>query len=237
MPVAKCDLKLDWATHKAASYACRNWHYSECMPAGKMVKIGVWENNVFIGVVLFSCGASPPLYVWAKRTMDLENTEMCELTRVALNSHVTPVSRILKISFSFLKKQCPGIKCVISFADIDQDHSGGIYQAGNWAYLGASNVGGRQGYLVNGKKMHCRSVGASAGENSIKGARRLDPRATEIRTKGKHKYVMPLDSGICPIIRNLAKPYPKRVKKANSGDQSECGGAVPTHTLHLTGAA
>ena len=44
------ELKIDWATHKAAKYACENWHYSKCLPSGKTVKLGVWEDNNFIGI-------------------------------------------------------------------------------------------------------------------------------------------------------------------------------------------
>ena len=216
----KADLRIDWATHAAAKYACQNWHYSGCLPAGKMVKVGVWESGKFIGVVLFSYGASPPLFVWAKQKLSLEKNEICELSRIALTKHKTPVSKIIKIAFLHLKKQSPGIRTVVSFADLDENHHGGIYQAGNWIYIGASNVGGRQGYMIKGRKVHCRSVGALSGSNSIAGARRLDPMATEVRTLGKHKYLMPLDADMRVRILPLAKPYPKRVKQAMADIQS-----------------
>lgn len=203
------DLKLDWCTFTAAKYAVEKWHYSRCMPAGKSVKIGVWEDKQFIGVVLFSCGASPPMYVWAKRELGLANTEVCELTRVALKDHKTSVSRIIAIALRLLKTACPGLRLVVSFADCDQDHHGGIYQAGNWIYCGKSNAGGRQGYLVHGRKMHCRSVGQASGENSLRGAQRLDRRAKEIRTAGKHKYLMPLDDEIRAVVAKLRQPYPR----------------------------
>ena len=51
-------LKLDWATHEAATYAVEHWHYSHTMPKSKLVKIGVWEDGKFIGVVLFGVGAT-----------------------------------------------------------------------------------------------------------------------------------------------------------------------------------
>lgn len=56
------NLRLDWATHEAAKYACEKWHYSKCMPVNKTVKIGAWENDRFVGVVIFSPGATPALY-------------------------------------------------------------------------------------------------------------------------------------------------------------------------------
>lgn len=228
------DLKLDWCSFEAAKFAVERWHYSRCMPSGKMVKIGVWESGKFIGVVLYSCGASPPMYVWAKQKLRLEPTEVCELTRVALSSHTTSVSRILAISLRLLKRHCPKLRCVVSFADLDESHHGGIYQAGNWTYCGASNVGGRQGWMINGRKTHARSVGAASGSNSLEGARRLDPNAFEIITKGKHKYLMPLDDEIRARISPLARPYPKRAGSAASGTtdfQSGRGGATPTPAL------
>ena len=46
-------LKLDYASYEATKYACVNFHYSKTVPAGKLIKIGVWEHGKFIGVVLY----------------------------------------------------------------------------------------------------------------------------------------------------------------------------------------
>ena len=51
-------LKLDWCSHAAATWAVENWHYSGRMPAGKMVRIGAWEDGAFIGAVIFSQGGN-----------------------------------------------------------------------------------------------------------------------------------------------------------------------------------
>jgi hypothetical protein len=76
-------LKLDWCSFDAAKYACKSWHYSKCVPAGKLVKIGVWENEKFIGCVLYGLGATPNL----SKPYGLTMTECCELVRVALTTH------------------------------------------------------------------------------------------------------------------------------------------------------
>jgi len=104
----KTNLKINWATHEAAKYACTNWHYSKSMPVGKIVKIGAWENEKFIGVVLFSRGAAPTLGAF----LGLSQLESCELTRVALDKHINPVSKILSLAIKFLKKtnKIKGIK-------------------------------------------------------------------------------------------------------------------------------
>lgn len=200
-------LKIDWATHEAAKFACVNWHYSECLPAGKLVKVGVWENGKYIGVVLFSRGANNTLGA----PYCLSQTECCELTRIALTKHDSQVSRIMKLAFVFLKKNSPGLKMIISFADPEQGHHGGIYQATNWIYSGMTTPADE--YIVNGKRMHGRSMraayGSHIGKNFIK----------KILGSSKHRYLMPLDKEMSAKIAPLAKPYPKRVKQAMTGDQ------------------
>jgi len=54
----KINLHIDWASHVSAKFACLNWHYSKCLPVGKLVKVGVWEDKKFIGCIIFSRGAN-----------------------------------------------------------------------------------------------------------------------------------------------------------------------------------
>jgi hypothetical protein len=200
-------LKVDWATHEAALYACKNWHYSKAIPSSKLVKIGVWENDKYIGVVIFSCGATPHLM----SPFGLKMTEGCELTRIALTRHITPVSKIISIALRFLKKSNPGLRLVVSYADVDQSHHGGIYQATNWIYIGLMNTGVRSAFIVNGKKIHPRTIGSNGGTQSLEWIRKnLDSKASEFITKGKHKYIFPLDKYIRKKLIDLSKPYPKR---------------------------
>jgi hypothetical protein len=221
----KCELKIDWASHEAAKYACKNWHYSKSMPCGKIVKLGVWENEKYIGVILFSRGANKSL----GSPFGLSQFESCELTRVALTKHLTQVSKILSISLKVLKNKCKNLKLVVSYADPNQNHHGGIYQATNWIYVGP-NPGSHYVYrLNNGKIIHPRTASSMFG--SIKNAP-----ITKIVVPKKHVYVMPLDEETRKRIIPLSKPYPKR---ASSKDNVATvfhtveGGAIPTDALHL----
>jgi hypothetical protein len=126
------DLKIDWCSFDAARFACENWHYSKCMPNCKAIKLGVWEDAVFIGAVVFGDGANKNAFT----PYGLNQSQGCELVRVALNKHETPVTRIIKISLIFLRRKCPGVKLCISFADTEQGHHGGIYQGGGGSTLG-----------------------------------------------------------------------------------------------------
>jgi len=225
---------MDWATHAAAKYACQNWHYSRCIPKSKLVKTGVWEDGVFIGVVIYSYGATPDLV----KPYGLSMQEGCELTRIALNKHKTPVSKIIAYSLKMLKKSNPGLKIVVSFADTNQNHHGGIYQATNWIYSGQSK--GCFFYIdKKGKLWHPRNV----SENLSLSGKCIRPSdCKKIWKNGKHRYLMPLDSRTREKILSLAKPYPKRnvcVSSADSGtlgSQPRRGGANPTDTLHFQNA-
>ena len=209
--MAKAKLKLDWATHKAAKYACENWHYSQATPVGKLVKVGVWENDKFIGVVIYGRGANNNML----KPFGLNADEGCELVRIALTTHTTPVSRILAISLKFLKQKCPDLRLVVSYSDEDQNHHGGIYQATNWVYNGLKNANTKGAFIINGKKTHPKSVHSKGVKQNIKEVQRLlDPNATIFYTKGKHRYLMPLDFAMVEQTKILRQPYPKREKQA-----------------------
>lgn len=221
--MAKADLKIDWATHEAAKYACENWHYSKCLPAGKLVKVGAWEGGKFVGVVLFGRGATPNL----GKPYDLGQDECVELVRIALTRHESPVSRIASLAMKFLYKANPRLRLIVSFADQSQGHHGGIYQAGNWLYNGHGDAANF--YMIRGKLTHPRSIGAKGLVQNIHGARKLDPNASVVNVPGKHRYLMPLDDEMRARILPLAKPYPKRAKQAmaSSPEAQRQGGTDP----------
>lgn len=207
-------LVVDFVGHKAAKYACRRWHYSKCLPASKIVKIGVWENGQFIGCVLYSYGATPMLC----RSYNLPQTDVVELSRIALDTHVTPISKIIKISLIKLKQNSPKLKLVISFADPAQGHVGIIYQAAGWKYTGTS--ASERFHWYNGKYRHPRI-----------GRRRCKSEKSKIMP-GKHRYVKILDKSIQNIV---ALPYPKRCGGSIDSDapdfQSGDDGASPISPL------
>lgn len=189
-------LLLDFCAHDAALYAVRQYHYSKAMPAGKCVKIGVWENDVFIGVVVFSRGANNHLLM----PYGLEQTEGCELSRVALAKHVTPVSRIVSIAIKLLKKQNPKLRLIVSFADSRQGHLGKIYQAGNWIFTGS--VHSTPDFFLDGRWQHQRNMHSRFG--TIKGV------DVPKRDGGfRHRYLMPLDAQMRDKIESMRQKAPR----------------------------
>ncbi len=201
------ELKLAWCSHEAARYAVEHWHYSESLPTPPLTKIGVWEDGAFIGVIIYSRGSTNNL----GKPYDLSIIEVCELTRVALSSHKTPVSKMLAFSLKMLKSSAPGLRLVVSFADPEEKHHGGIYQATNWIY-GGQSVAYDKFIDVKGRVWHPRQV-SSSGYKKMYGEYRKVPKIGEcqkLRVVGKHRYLYPLDAAMREQIKPLAKPYPKR---------------------------
>jgi hypothetical protein len=192
----KVTLRLDWCSYEAAKYAVEHWHYSRVLPAGKLVKIGVWEDGQFIGYVIFGRGANNHI----ASPYGLEQTKVCELVRIALKEHESPVSKIGAIAISILRKQSPELRLIVSYADPKQSHKGLIYQAMNWIYTGSSQAQ-RFTLRLDGTIEHKRSAFSRFG--TVKGLEKSE-------MLWKHKYLYPLDSAMRVQILPLAKPYPKR---------------------------
>ena len=223
----KPELRIDWATHDAAKYAVENWHYSKRMPKSKLLKVGVWEDQTFIGVVMFGLGAGNAT---APKPYGLKDGQVAELVRVSLRSHQTPVSRLVAIALRFCLKACPGLRLIVSFADPEQGHHGGIYQAGGWIYAGETSADRK--VLVNGEELHPRTANDRWKTADPAWLRKhVDPMARLVKTLPKLRYLMPLDAETRHRIAPLSKPYPKRPKQATDGHPPSSGGATPTRTL------
>ncbi len=220
------DLRLDFCDTKAAKHAVMRWHYSRAMPAFKLVRIGVWESGRFVGVVLYGVGANRHI----ARPFKLKDTQVCELVRVALAPASTrkyPTSKCVAISLRMLKRQSPGLKLVVSYADAGQGHVGTIYQATNWIFLGAAT----QPYLkVKGKITHPRTLydRYGRGGQSLPWLREnVDPNAQRVKMPAKLKYVWPYDKALREQLEQISQPYVKSVGSIGSDVPTTPGGRGP----------
>jgi hypothetical protein len=111
-----------------------------------------------------------------------------------------------------LKQQSPGVKVVVSYADTEQGHLGKIYQAANWMYVGKVLENDRSAFIVHGRKMHPRSVGARGWTQSLKWLQEhIDPNASKVFSTGKHKYIWFFDQELKRKFAPLKMPYPKQL--------------------------
>jgi hypothetical protein len=127
-------LRVDWCSSAAATWAVEHWHYSETMPPIKTVRVGVWWDDRFVGAVIFSRPCRNQHLMFG-----LEPQQVCELARVALDRHEGfHVTEVVARAIKMLKRRCPDLRLIVSFADPAEGHVGRIYQAGNWIYTGKS---------------------------------------------------------------------------------------------------
>ena len=172
-------------SHAAAKYAVETWYYTATMPKGKLIKHGVWENDKFVGVIIYGRGATQQL----GQPYGLTMMETCEMVRMSMDVHETPTSRILGISLKILKRENPGLRLVVSFADGSAGHSGTVYKASNWVYLGLTTAATL--FLVEGEWVHGRECSHYVKRTGVNRST-LEHKKTE----PKHRFVFPLDEAM-----------------------------------------
>ena len=217
-------LRLDWCSYEAAKYAVLHWHYSKAMPASSLVKIGVWEDGRFVGAIVFGRGATAHLWTQFGMTKD----QGCELVRIAMRDHEKPVSQCVAIALRMLRRKCPDLWAVMSFADPNEGHLGRIYQAGNWIYTGRG--AGDRFPVIRGKVRHPRTLSEMVRRGTVP-SRDVFP---TVWRPGKFRYVYPLTRRARAVFERYRQPYPA-AEALNSDARLPDGegGANPTRPLHI----
>jgi hypothetical protein len=210
-------MRLEIASHKAIKYACLNFHYSKAVPVNTFGYSVFNDKNEWCGVVLYGAGANNNLAT----QYNLKQGNVLELVRMALNGKQESTSKALALSLKLLKKAMPLCKLLISYADKDQNHNGIIYQATNWFYTGTSMIDKKDAsYIIDGKRIHGKTISDKCKKygliKNIENAKKVY-RAKEVIeyvTKGKIKYIYPLEKSLIPLCKSLSKPYPKKEQQA-----------------------
>lgn len=207
-------MRLTKATSQAIRYACLHYHYSKSVPANPIGYNVYNDADEWCGVILYAVGATPNI----GKPYNLLTGGVLELVRVALNGKQEFTSKAVSLSLKQLKKDVPQCRLVVSYADVDQNHLGTIYQATNWIYEGLSK--GDTYFIVNGRKTHRKSISSRIvtidGKrvhcpSTLEAVQRFfDPDATVFRSAGKRKYLMPMDKKMRKQVSALASPYPKK---------------------------
>jgi len=208
-------MRLEKASYKAIKYACLNFHYANSVPVNTSGFSVFNDSGKWCGVILYGSGANNNI----GKEFGLKQGQVLELVRVALNGEQESTSRALSLSIKLISNQVPLCKLLVSYADKDQNHNGTIYQATNWFYVGTSMQNTTDSsWIVNGKRFHGRIISdwvrARGGLNGLSRAdfirKFYDRNAKEFITKGKIKYLYPLDKSLLSLCKSLSKPYPKK---------------------------
>lgn len=159
-------ITLKRASAKAIRFACLNFHYAKAVPQASDAYNVYNEDQEWCGTIIFGTGAN----VNIANPFNMVRGEVCELVRVALNGKQPCTSECVGAALRQLHKDEPQIKLVVSYADMDQDHYGTIYQATNWIYLGDTNIDGRGGDSSSmGKRCTPKAFTLTVGWNQSNG--------------------------------------------------------------------
>lgn len=108
---------------------------------------GLEEDGCITGVAVYG-QPSPPIQKHAFKDRDFR---LFELARVVVQSKTKNASSFLVANS--LRMLEPKPCAVISYADMEQNHCGIIYQATNWIYTGSTKSHDKA-YIVDGKRTH-----------------------------------------------------------------------------------
>lgn len=202
-------MRISKATPEAARYACLYYHYAKAVPVCQYV-YNIWnDDDEWCGVIIYGGGATPHI----ADPYDKWQGQVVELERVALNGKQGhgKTSEAVAMSIKALAKEAPWIDLIVSYADMDQNHLGVLYQATNWFFTGLCNVNTIGAYIIKGKKTHPKSIYSKGWKQSLLWLREnVDRDAQEFITKGKNKYLYPMNKQMRKRIEILSVPYPKK---------------------------
>ena len=201
-------MKLITATHKEKKYSTKYFHYAKRMPVNTTGYSVMNDKNEWCGCILYGSGANQNI----GKEFGLEQSQVYELVRVALNGKQEQTSKALAMSIKQIKRDNPKLRMLVSYADSNQNHIGIIYQATNWYYIG--ECASECGVMVNGKLTHRRSLFSKYGTSSIEWLKNnIDSDIVNTFGKPKHKYVYLFDKSIYRLIEERIKSYPKKNKE------------------------
>lgn len=134
-----------------------------------------------------------------------------ELKRLAACGLDATLSSFLAHTLRLLKDY--GVRAVLTWADQDQGHHGGIYQATNWIYAEPRSYAWVHHYRApDGTVIDHKKAFAKFGTCSKKKLAEIAPYLEPFLPAMKLRYLMPLNATESDCLRELRaikKPYPK----------------------------
>ena len=128
-------------------------------------------------------------------------------------------------SFQWIKENAPNIKMLLSYADPEQLHLGGIYQATNWLYQDCRDIQLMPNYSISiqsnpHKWIHSRTVFSRWGSHNLEHLKTVmgKENLTEFWRKkesAKHRYIQVLGQNksekrkLAKQLKHKVSPYPK----------------------------
>ena len=202
------DFTVELVQRNAVVGFIEKYHYSHNINGVQSYyHFGLFRDGKFglpemIGAMLY---AMPSMPSTAKKYNPINPTKCFELRRLVCidDTPTNTESYFIGQTFKWLK-QNTDIEVIVSFADEEYGHSGIIYKATNFEYLGTTSPSKK--LIVDGKEYHSRSLNQSDRPYGRELKRRYDAGDENIywkNTKFKHIYVYYFNKKIQKQIKRL----------------------------------
>lgn len=182
-------------------------HYSRRVVNNSYLHLGIYRQGAFEGVLQFGYMLNP-----ARAGKVVEGTvqgEYMELNRMWLTDDAPRNSESRSISYAikYIRKACPSVAWIQSYADERCGGLGVVYQASNFVYLGSHKCAF---YLLEGETYHemlltAHKKGGSRGEYL-----RMNLCRAEKLVMRQFRYVFFLKTDWMKRLKLKIQPYPKR---------------------------
>jgi hypothetical protein len=174
----------------------KRWHYSDYVNIQAKHTFCLFREGNFgipemVGVCVYTRPAGPTAgqsYYPEAPDKVLELRRLCLIDETPKNAESFFVSRSIK-----WLKQNTDWEFILSYADMEQGHSGVIYRASNFEYLGVTGAG--KTLEVDGKKFHIRTLSMLDRPYGVEINRRYkekDPNVKILETLPKNIYTYKL---------------------------------------------
>jgi hypothetical protein len=165
------------------------------------------KDNLIEGVVVYG-QPSPPIQ---RHAFTDRKFRLYELSRLVIQTEDRNAASVLIAgSLKLLEKPC----AVISYADMEMNHCGIVYQATNWIYTGPT-VSHDHAYMIDGKRVHPISL-RDKGITNPKEWARINGVQT-VKPMEKHRYFFLCGSKTqrASMLKTLRYPVVKQYPKCD----------------------
>ena len=188
-----------------------NYHYSHLYPHGTDIAFRTDINGRLVGVCLFGHTGGNPKAACILKGYD-DPLQYRELTRLVLRDAVqkNSESQFIGWCLRWLQHNRPDLVGVISFSDPKYGHTGGVYRASNWDYLGLQKPD-RPHLIINGEDLHPRACLHKYGTSSPVKLRASGLDVKEVDRIPKHCYAYILKSELKEDLKYTVQKFnPKK---------------------------
>ncbi len=198
------DLWVAPTPHRVARDLCRKHHYLRSYPGGALVNFGVFVGDLLLGVAVLGVGPSNLHRLFR----DANPREVVCLSRLWLDDRLgrNSESRTLGIILRHLRRHQSTIKAIVAYSDPSAGHSGTIYRAAGFLYLGESDVMPLF-RLPDGTVHHSRSLSHAFGTHSRTYFQAHGVALELVPQAAKHIYVALIDLSWRNRLTRPVLPY------------------------------